>query len=123
MRVLLVDDSGTARRILKSILPKPLLLDLVEARGGEEAIAICRAQKIDLMFLDLTMPEIDGFGVLSALNDLVAELPIIVVSADIQPQAQERVKSLGARAFIKKMPSNAALTQTLADIGITYDAP
>jgi two-component system chemotaxis response regulator CheY len=57
-----VDDSGTARRILKSVLPKALLTNLVEARGGQEAITICRSEKIDLMFLDLTMPEIDGFA-------------------------------------------------------------
>jgi two-component system chemotaxis response regulator CheY len=122
MRVLVVDDSGTARRILKSVLPKPLLADLVEAKGGQEAIDICRAQKIDLMFLDLTMPEVDGFGVLAALADLVAEIPIIVVSADVQPLAQERVKALGARAFIKKTPSTAALEVTLAELGIRTDA-
>jgi two-component system chemotaxis response regulator CheY len=122
MRVLVVDDSGTARRILKSVLPKPLLADLVEAKGGQEAIDICRAQKIDLMFLDLTMPEIDGFGVLAALSDLVAQIPIIVVSADVQPLAQERVRALGARAFIKKTPSTAALEVTLAELGIRTDA-
>jgi CheY-like chemotaxis protein len=122
LRVLVVDDSGTARRILKSVLPKALLTNLVEARGGQEAITICRSEKIDLMFLDLTMPEVDGFGVLAALNDLVQQLPVIVISADVQPLVQARVKSLGARAFLKKTPSTALITQTLADMGISCDA-
>jgi CheY-like chemotaxis protein len=122
MRVLIVDDSGTARKILKSVLPAPLRSNLVEAGGGRQAVEICRAEKIDLMFLDLTMPELDGYGVLAELGELCHRIPIVVVSADVQPGAQERVKALGARAFVKKTPSGPALVQALAAAGVTIDA-
>jgi two-component system chemotaxis response regulator CheY len=121
MRVLIVDDSRTARLILKSVLPAALKTNLIEASGGQQAVEICRRETIDLMFLDLTMPELDGYGVLAALPDLVQRIAIVVISADIQPGSLEKVLSLGARAFIKKTPTTGALLETLSTTGIWRD--
>ena len=57
--------------------------------------------KREIMFLDLTMPEMDGYGVLETLQKEGLNSFVVVVSADIQPIAQERVKQLGAIAFCK----------------------
>jgi CheY-like chemotaxis protein len=118
MRVLIVDDSRTSRLILKKSLPPRLLENLLEASGGSEALEICRREAIELMFLDLTMPEPDGYQVLALLKEAGAVPPTIVVSADIQPKATERALALGALAFLKKTPTRAEIETTLERIGL-----
>src|SRR4051794_32201892 len=103
MRVLIVDDSKTARIMCKRVLPPSLRADLLEASGGEEALSVCRAQPVEIMFLDLTMPDVDGYQVLEALKNEGRSIPkVIVMSADIQPEAKERIERLGAIGFIPK---------------------
>jgi len=118
MRVLIVDDSRTSRLILKKSLPPRLLENLVEASGGGEALEICRREAVELMFLDLTMPEVDGYQVLATLSEGRAVPPTIVVSADVQPKATERVLGLGAFAFLKKTPSRGEIETVLARMGL-----
>jgi two-component system, chemotaxis family, chemotaxis protein CheY len=118
MRVLIVDDSRTARMMLRKVLPQALGADVLEASGGGEAISRVSADRIDLMFLDLTMPEIDGYQVLKTLQEAGRTPPTIVVSADIQPLAQERVRALGAMAFVKKSLSQTDLASVLQGVGL-----
>ena len=118
MRVLIVDDSRTARLMLKKMLPPVLLEDLVEVSGGKEAITVCETENIDVMFLDLTMPDCDGYGVLMALKLRDRMPPTIVVSADSQHMARERVLALGARAFLKKTPPRAEIERALQEAGL-----
>jgi CheY-like chemotaxis protein len=118
MRVLIVDDSRTARMMLKRVLPPALGTDVIEASGGREAIHRVQSETIGLMFLDLTMPEIDGYQVLKALQESGRTPPTIVVSADVQPLAQTRVRELGALAFVKKSLSQTDLTSVLAGAGL-----
>ena len=117
MRVLIVDDSKTARIVCKKALPAGLTADLVEASGGREALEICRSQKIDLMFLDLTMPEVDGYTVLEQLQADATRPEVVIMSADVQTKAQERVKALGAAAFIGKPATLAAVAAVLKELG------
>lgn len=118
MRVLIVDDSRTARMMLRRVLPPALLTDVLEAAGGDEAIHRVTTEQIDLMFLDLTMPGIDGYQVLKTLQDGGRTPPTIVVSADVQPLAQQRVRQLGAMAFVKKSLSRSDLTSVLTGAGL-----
>jgi CheY-like chemotaxis protein len=118
MRVLIVDDSRTARMMLKRVLPAALMGDVHEAAGGDEAIRRVTTEKIDLMFLDLTMPDVDGYQVLKTLQDGGHTPPTIVVSADVQPLAQQRVRQLGAMAFVKKSLSQNDLTSVLTGAGL-----
>jgi CheY-like chemotaxis protein len=118
MRVMIVDDSRTARLMLKKVLPTVLLADLVEVTDGAEALARCQAEKIDLMFLDLTMPDRNGYEVLETLKARGAVPATVVISADVQPRAQERVQALGALAFMKKPPVRADLERVLREAGV-----
>lgn len=72
-----------------------------------------RAQQADLMFLDLNMPQMDGYEVLEHIR--AEDLPImtIVVSGDIQPEAQERVRKLGAIDFIKSPQTSGLFSACL----------
>ena len=67
-----------------------------------ERPALYRDGKASVMFLDLTMPDMSGYQVLETLRHEDLNTFVIVVSADIQPQAQARVRELGAIAFVAK---------------------
>jgi len=99
---LVVDDSPMARRMLVRSLPHDWDVNIAQGGSGREALAAYRAGSVDVMFLDLTMPEMDGYEVLETVRREGLNCLVIVVSADIQPLAQERVLALGAVAFIKK---------------------
>jgi len=119
MRVLIVDDSRTARAMCKRVLPASLQQDLLEASGGEEALALCRTQAIDIVFLDLNMPDVDGYQVLETLKTEGRDHPkVIVMSADIQPEAQQRVAKLGALGFLPKPANQATVEAFLRDHGM-----
>lgn len=100
--ILVVDDSPIARKMLIKSLPSGWDVQIAQAGGGREALAAYRAGQVDLMFLDLTMPDMDGFQVLETLRREDLNCLVIVVSADVQPLAQERVLAMGAIAFIQK---------------------
>lgn len=121
-RVLICDDSGFARKQLARALPEGLATDVQFAANGREALAILEAEDIDLMFLDLTMPEMDGYQTLKAMSANDIEVPTIVVSGDIQPEARTRVLSLGALEFIKKPIDKAGMAEVLADLGWLSEA-
>ncbi|MGN6106265.1 MAG: LytR/AlgR family response regulator transcription factor [Kofleriaceae bacterium] len=77
MRVLIVDDEPLARDGVRLLLANdPDVSAITDARNGHEAIAEIRERRPDLVFLDVQMPELDGFGVVAAIG--AAELPATV---------------------------------------------
>ena len=118
LSVLVVDDSPIARKMLIRSLPANWDIEITQAGGGAEALAAYRSGKVDVMFLDLTMPEIDGYQVLETLQHEDMNCLVIVVSADIQPEAVERVKGMGAIAFIKKPVDAVRVEAVLREYGV-----
>lgn len=116
--MLIVDDSGFSRSMIKKSLPVSWDIQIAEAGNGLEAVAALQESGRDVVFLDLTMPELDGYGVLEWMRDNGVQASVIVLSADIQPQAEQRVKELGALAFVKKPFSKASLADVLAKCGL-----
>lgn len=116
--VLVCDDSAMARKMLIRSLPPEWDIEITQAANGNEALDGYRAGKAEIMFLDLTMPELDGYGVLEQLQKEGLNTFVIVVSADIQPIAQERVKKLGAVAFCKKPVNPQEIQAILKQYGI-----
>ncbi len=118
LAALVVDDSSVARKMLiKSLRPEWDMV-VTEAGSGIEAMTACRAARYDIMFLDLTMPEMDGYQVLEAMRNEAIKCPAIVVSADIQPRARDRVMASGALAFIKKPVDVVKMEAILKQHGI-----
>jgi CheY-like chemotaxis protein len=103
---------------MKRALPQDWDIDLTFAGNGLEGLDAIRQGKGEVVFLDLTMPELDGYGVLEAIRKEDLPAMVIVVSGDIQPDAQERVKKLGAMAFIKKPIDVKKATEILTEFGI-----
>jgi CheY-like chemotaxis protein len=116
--VLVVDDSTLARRLLINALPEAWDVEITQAANGNDALAAYRAGRASVMFLDLTMPGMTGFDVLETVRAEGLDSFVIVVSADIQPEAKARVKSLGAVAFVDKPVTSEKLIPILKEYGL-----
>lgn len=114
--ILICDDSALARKQMARSLPPALNADITFATHGLEALSLLEQHSYQLMFLDLTMPELDGFGTLEAMQSNGDLTPVVVVSGDIQPKAKERVMALGAKAFIQKPISKDDLNAVIREI-------
>jgi two-component system, LytTR family, response regulator len=83
IRTLIVDDEKPARRRLAELLSRePEIMVTGEARDGREAVDLVRAHTPDLMFLDIQMPDLDGFAVLSALDPEQQPVTVFVTAYD-----------------------------------------
>jgi CheY-like chemotaxis protein len=107
-----------ARKQLLRALPADWPVTIEQAVNGLEAMVILRMGKTDVLLLDLTMPEMDGYEVLAALQAEGLSCKVIVVSGDVQDQAVARVLELGALAFVQKPADPDLLKQTLSDLGL-----
>jgi chemotaxis protein CheY-P-specific phosphatase CheC len=116
--ILICDDSALARKQLARVIPSSWGATIEFAHHGWDAISKLEVTSYDLLFLDLTMPELDGYGTLEQINARNISTQVVVVSGDIQPKAQQRVLALGAKAFIKKPVDKEILISTLISIGI-----
>jgi len=77
IQVLIVDDEPLARERIRKLLQKEADLEIIgECADGIEAVAAIRKQRPDLVFLDVQMPELDGFGVLEQLEP--GPIPVVV---------------------------------------------
>ncbi|MFA6505848.1 MAG: response regulator [Treponemataceae bacterium] len=98
--ILIVDDSFTARGILKRLLGDAYTLN--EADEGAAALKNIAEERFDLVLLDLLMPGMDGFATLEAIKALSPTLPVLVVTADIQDSTRARIMKAGAAGIVNK---------------------
>ncbi len=102
--ILIVDGSALNRMVLMEILGKENYTFL-EAENGQQAVELLDCHpEVDLLLLDITMPEIDGFGVLEAMNQYhwIEETPVIMISAEDSYTFVERAYDLGASDYITR---------------------
>lgn len=102
--ILIVDDSALNRMVLIEILGKENYTFL-EAENGQQAVELLDCHpEVDLLLLDITMPEIDGFGVLEAMNQYhwIEETLVIMISAEDAYSFIERAYDLGASDYITR---------------------
>lgn len=111
--LLICDDSSMARKQLIRALPANWPFQISQADNGLSGLDLIRAGKGEVVLLDLTMPDLDGFGVLARMREENLQADIIVVSGDIQEEAIRRALALGARSFIKKPASPGELEAAL----------
>jgi len=101
--VLVVDDSATIRAVLGKMLAQNGHV-VLKAADGESALEIARTERPDLIFLDIVMPGMSGFAVLRALRHdlLTRDIPIVMISGNLQATEQFYVQRFGADDFMKK---------------------
>ena len=113
INVLICDDSSFARKQIQKSLPENWDMKITQAKNGLECVEALKKGLGQLLLLDLNMPEMDGYQVLQVINEYKFVTTVIVVSGDIQPEAQKRVMMLGALEFIKKPVDKKKLEQVL----------
>lgn len=116
--VLICDDSSFARKQMQRAIPDGWEVDISFAEHGLQALEIIREGKVEVMFLDLNMPVMDGYETMQAIKDEDLPVMVIVVSGDVQPEARARMLSLGALEFIRKPTENAKLVAVLSQFGL-----
>jgi len=100
-KILVVDDSGLARRRARTIL-ESAGFEVLEAEDGIAALESYFVSKPDLVLLDLVMKGMYGLDVLSKLRELDPAVKVIVVSADVQTSSHDMVAHAGASGFVVK---------------------
>ena len=102
-KILIADDSAMNRAILVEMLGDGY--DVIEAENGREAVRVLQsAPEIDLLLLDIMMPEMDGFEVLEQMKRYgwIEEVPVVMISAENGSAYVERAYDLGATDFISR---------------------
>ena len=102
-RILVVDDEPDVRTAISMLLEEDGH-SVIELDDGKDVMEFITTQGVDLIMLDLSMQETDGFQVLKAMgNDArVSNIPVIVVSARGRPDDKALAKSLGALDYVNK---------------------
>jgi phosphoserine phosphatase RsbU/P len=119
-RILVVDDYDDNRYTLTRYLERSGYRNIATANDGEEAIARLKADAFDLVLLDVMMPKVDGYQVLSWLKDQprLRDLPVIMISALNEMGSVVRCIELGAIDYLLK-PFNRVLLK--ARLGATLE--
>ena len=100
--LLVVDDHPTQRQMLAGLL-LPLGFRIREAASGRECLESISANRPDAVLLDLSMDDIDGWATARAIRALgIAEMPIIIVSANAFENQPDKIAAAGAQGFVDK---------------------
>ena len=103
-KILIADDSEMNRELLAAILEDEY--DIIQANDGVQAVDCLQrhAEEISLLLLDIVMPHMDGFEVLSYMNKehWIDAIPVVIISSENSPIYIKRGYDLGATDFIEK---------------------
>ena len=119
MKILVADDSKMDRKMVIKIFSDVRdgqEDEILQASNGEEAVNLYKENKVDVVFLDLTMPVMDGFKALKLIKEYDENAKVVVVSADIQQGSMAKVREDGAIDFVKKPISDVKMKQILEKI-------
>ncbi len=102
-RVLIVDDSGTMRSIVRKILSgSRFALDMHEAAEGFAALEQLRGGKFGMVFLDYNMPGLNGIETLSEIKRESPGVAVVMMTSTVDNAIADRARAAGALAFLKK---------------------
>ena len=121
INILICDDSVLVHKSITRLLQSCSNATFFYAENGQEGLDYLKNNDIDIMFLDLTMPIMDGFDVMQSLPVRDYNTTIIVLSADVQLTAMERSLALGADYFLSKPFNHDELTELSQGLGLVFD--
>lgn len=115
-KILIVDDSPVARRMLKMSIPKDQGYEIFEAVNGQDGVAKFQELSPDIVFMDLTMPVMDGYKATETIKKLDKNAIVIVTTADIQPKSIASVMELGAFTLLKKPAKAESIKEAITKV-------
>jgi DNA-binding NarL/FixJ family response regulator len=102
MNILIVDDHAIVRAGLRRLLRGLFDGEVMEASTGREALALARGGSLDLVLLDMNLPELGGLELLGRLKAVAPTLPVLVLSMHAEPLYVTRALDAGARGYVSK---------------------
>jgi signal transduction histidine kinase/CheY-like chemotaxis protein len=121
-RLLAVDDAPTTRQLLLELL-RPLGFAVIEAENGRQAVDIWRIWQPHLIFMDINMPEMDGFAATRQIRaESAADGPVIIaMTANVSLEDRQAAQAAGCDDFLAKpFPLSAALSALAQHLGVVY---
>ena len=118
MRVLIVDDFSTMRRIIKNLLSDLGFNNSVEAEDGHSALAVLRRETIELVVTDWNMPGMSGIELLRAIraDPQLRPLPVLMVTAEAKREQIIEAAQSGVNGYIIKPFTAQTLEEKLGKI-------
>jgi len=103
-RILIVDDSRMLRLYVRQILSSLPEVELLDAENGVAALELALTHPPDLFLVDVNMPKMDGYTLLSRIRTQpsLCATPAIVATTEARPQDRERAYAAGANAHVQK---------------------
>lgn len=116
MRLLVVDDSSTMRRIIKNNLKASGYDDILEAENGEGALARLQSEKVDLVITDWNMPVMTGLELVAAMRESpgLKETPVLMVTTVAEKDEILKAMRTGVNNYVVK-PFDAATLKRKID--------
>jgi len=117
-RVLIVDDSATIRRMVKAALGALAEATFLEAGSGLQAIEALAVSTVDIVVLDLNMPDMHGLDVLRFVrsHDHFNDLPVMVLTTRGDGTSRDAALQAGASAYMTKPFSPATLASSVTEL-------
>jgi len=118
MRILVVDDFSTMRRIVKNILRQLGFNNVIEADDGTTALVKLQAEKVDFVITDWNMPKMSGLELLKAIrsSDTLKDLPVLMVTAEaLQENIVAAIKA-GVSNYVVKPFDAATISEKIEKI-------
>jgi two-component system chemotaxis response regulator CheY len=118
MKVLIVDDFATMRRIVRNILKQIGFKNIVEADDGKSALKELKKEKIDLVLCDWNMPEMPGIELLKAVraDDELKDLPFVMVTAEAQKDNIVEAVKAGVSNYVVKPFTAETINEKLSKV-------
>ena len=118
LKILVVDDFSTMRRIVRNLLNELGFQDITEADDGSTALPLLKAGSFDFVVTDWNMPGMPGIELLKAIraDDKLRHLPVLMVTAEAQREQIIEAAKAGVSGYIIKPFTGATLKEKLDKI-------
>lgn len=116
-KILVVDDLDTERLAIVKKLQARGYTNIEQASDGQSAIDKANATKPDLIFMDIVMPNMNGFGAIRGIVKTNKTVPIVVVSSKDRAPDRVLAEDCGARDYVVKPISDEKMNEILAAFG------
>ena len=114
-KVLVIDDEPEAR-VLLDIHLRHRGYDVILAGDGWKGLQLYHQEHPDVILLDLNMPELDGVTILKKIRAVDLKQPVIILTADSNPETEQQVRAIGVNEFVLKSSSMHFLENTLTHL-------
>lgn len=118
LRILVVDDFPTMRRIVKGLLSELGYRNIAEAEDGKQALSVLQSQPIDFVVTDWNMPNMQGIDMLRAIrsDSRLRSIPVLMVTAEAKREQIIEAAQAGVNGYVIKPFTGVTLKEKIGKI-------